>query len=119
MGLLEELKGLGVDVDEGLNRVMGDRSLYEMTLGMFISEADGNPISAEDFDGADLKGLTERVHKLKGITGNLSMNRLFTRYTDVLGLLRAGRPAEARAGFEQILPLQAEIVDCIKRHTAA
>lgn len=118
MGLLEELKGLGVDVDEGLKRVMGDGSLYEMMLGMFISEADNDPVTAEDFDGADIKELTERVHKLKGITGNLSMNRLFTRYTEVLGLLRAGRPAEARAGFEQLLPLQTEIVDCIKRHTA-
>lgn len=119
MGLLDDLKELGVDVDEGIGRVMGDRSLYEMMLGMFISTVESSPISAEDFDGADLKGLIDRVHKLKGITGNLSMTPLFAKYMEVLSLLRAGQSAQARAGFEQIVPIQTEIADCIKRHTGA
>lgn len=116
MNLIEDLKGLGVDVDEGLKRVMEDRSLYEMMLGMFINSVEDSPVRVEDFDGGDLKELTQRVHKLKGITGNLSMNHLFAEYTDVLGLLRAGQAAEAKAGYEQLLPTQTEIVDCIKRH---
>lgn len=118
MNLLEDLKNLGVDVCEGLNRVMGDSSLYEMMLGMFISAVEDNPVRVEDFDGDDLKDLTQRVHKLKGITGNLSMNHLFAEYTDVLGLLRAGQAVEAKAGYEHLLPMQREIVDCIKRHTS-
>lgn len=36
MRLFEELKDLGVDVEEGLERVMDDEPLYEMMLGMFI-----------------------------------------------------------------------------------
>ena len=117
MSLLEELKNLGVNVDEGLDRVMGDNALYEMMLGMFVDSVNNNPVSPEDFSGAGLSTQIERVHTLKGVTGNLSMTPLLERYTRALGLLRAEQAAEARKEFEQLLPVQAEITDCIKRHT--
>lgn len=119
MSLLEELKALGVDVNEGLDRVMGDNSLYEMMLGMFISSVNDNPIALENFDGDNLDALIEKIHMLKGVTGNLALTPLFTKYTNVLGLLRAGQAGEAKAGFEEILPVQAKIMDCIQRHTSA
>ena len=115
MSLMEELKNLGVNVDEGLNRVMGDASLYEMMLGMFVDSVRDNPVSPEDFDGADLEGLTKRVHMLKGVTGNLSITPLFNGYNQSLVLLREGQPAKAREEFSRILPAQAEIIDCIRR----
>lgn len=117
MTMIEELKNLGVNVDEGLDRVMGDHDLYEMMLGMFIDAVNSNPVSQEDFDGDGLDEAIKRVHMLKGVTGNLAMTPLFNKYTEVLGLLRAGQIAEAKAGFEEILPAQAMILDCIKRHT--
>lgn len=119
MSLLEELKGLGVDVDDGLDRVMGDSSLYEMMLGLFIDSVNGNVIQLSDFDSGDLNELTERIHMLKGVTGNLAMTPLFLKYTEVLGLLRAGQPREAKERFTQILPVQKEIMACIVRHTGA
>ena len=99
MNLMEQLKGLGVNVTEGMDRVMGDASLYEMMLGMFVDSVRDNPISAGDFDGADLDGLIKRVHTLKGMTGNLSLTPLFNGYNEALVLLRAGKPAEARAAL--------------------
>ena len=36
MGLLEDLKALDVNVDEGLERMMGNSSLYERMLVKFI-----------------------------------------------------------------------------------
>ena len=115
MKLLDELRELGVDVDQGLGRVMGDESLYEMMLGMFVDEVGGNPVKLEDFDDAAQNGLTERIHTLKGVTGNLAMTQLFDRYTSVLGMLREGRYDEAKAGFEEILPAQEKVLDCIRR----
>lgn len=119
MSLLEELKGLGVDVNDGLERVMGDQDLYEMMLGMFIDSVRDNAISLEEFDGDSLDKLIERVHMLKGVTGNLAMTPLFLRYTEVLGQLRAGQVAEAKAGFARIVPVQQAILDCIQRYSAA
>ena len=119
MNLIEELKKLGVDVDEGLGRVMGDSSLYEMMLGMFVDAVRDNPVSVEDFSDADLDDLVKRIHMLKGVTGNLALTPLFNGYKSALVLLRAGKAADAKAEFERMLPVQVEFIDCIKRYQGA
>lgn len=116
MSVIEELKNMGLDIDEGLNRVMGDASLYEMMLGMFISSIQENPVRAEDFDGSDLDELIKAVHTLKGVTGNLALMPLFDGYTKSLNSLRAGQPKEAKAAFEELLPVQEKILACINKH---
>lgn len=118
MSLFEELKELGVNVDEGLERVMDDEPLYEMMLGMFIDTVNSNPIELVDFDSDSTEVLTERVHALKGLTGNLAMTQLFEGYMQMLNLLRTGRPKEAGKEYERILPAQTAIMDCIKRYTS-
>ena len=80
MNFMEELKQLGVDVQEGVERVVGDESLYQMMLGMFVDVVSSNPIRIEDFEGEVHEELTGRVHTLKGAAGNLSILPLFTRY---------------------------------------
>ena len=117
MDLITELRNLDVDVNEGLERVMGDNSLYEMMLGMFIGSINDNPVNLSDFDGGSVDALIERIHMLKGVTGNLALTPLFNSYTDILGLLRNGKVAEAKDKFEQMCPLQTQIIDCINRYT--
>ena len=119
MNLIEELKNLGVDVDEGLGRVMGDSSLYEMMLGLFVDSVRDNPVSAADYDGANLEELTKRVHMLKGVTGNLALTPLFNGYNQSLILLRAGKAADAKAEFERLVPIQTEIIECINKSKGA
>jgi len=119
MSLIESLKNLGADVDEGLERVMGDSSLYEMMLGMFVDSVRDNPVSPEDFDAADLDELIKTVHMLKGVTGNLAITPLFNGYNQALVLLRGGQAAQAKAEFERLLPVQGQIIDCIKREKDA
>ena len=116
MDFFDELKSLGVDVDEGKERVMGDADLYSMMLDMFVTAIDTTPIQPEDFDGGALDDLIGKIHTLKGTTGNLSIQPLFTRYTQSLGLLREGKPAEAKAVYLELLPFQDKILECIKRH---
>lgn len=119
MSLTDELKDLGVNVNEGLDRVMGDSSLYEMMLGMFLSSVQENPVALEDFDGASLDEVIKRIHMLKGVTGNLALTPLFTAYNQALVLLRAGDAAQAKKEFAGMLPVQEKIIDCIKRHMGA
>lgn len=116
MGWMEELKGLGVNTDEGLERVMGDSSLYEMMLGMFISAVQENRIAPKDFDGSDLETVIKKVHMLKGTAGNLSLTPLFNSYQEMLALLRSNQTAKAKAEFEKMLPIQEQLIDCIKQH---
>ena len=116
MDLLNELEGLGVNVKEGMERVMDDKDLYTMMLDMFVTAIDTTPIQPEDFDGGTLDDLIGKIHTLKGTTGNLSIQPLFTRYTKSLGLLREGKPAEAKEAYLELLPIQEQILECIKRH---
>lgn len=116
MGFMEEMESLGTNVKEGMDRVMGDASLYEMMLGMFVDSLRSDPISPDDFDSDDLVTLIQRVHTVKGTTGNLSITPLFVGYTRALELLRGNQAAQAKAEFEKILPLQEKIVTCIEQH---
>ncbi len=119
MSFFEELKELGVDVDEGLERVMDDEPLYETMLGMFHDKVYSNPIEIKDFDAESLDELIQRVHILKGLTGNLAMTSLFEGYTKVLDFLRTGCAEEALEEYERILPAQVAIVECIKQYISA
>lgn len=119
MSFMEELKGLGANVDEGLDRILGDQELYNMMLGMFQDSVNEAAITLEDFDGGDLDGLIKRIHSLKGITGNLALTPLFNGYTEILGQLRAGQAAGGKAGYEKLLPAQTAILECIQRHQGA
>ena len=116
MDFFDELKTLGVDVDEGKERVMGDADLYTMMLDMFVTAIDTTPIRPEDFDGGALDDVIGKIHTLKGTTGNLSIQPLFTRYTQSLTLLREGKPAEAKAVYLELLPIQEKVLECIRRH---
>lgn len=116
MEFLDELESLGVDVKEGLGRVMGDEDLYKMMLDMFLTSLQSAPIRPEDFDGTDLTDLIAKVHSLKGTTGNLSITPLFTRYMEALSLLRENRPADAKKLYVELMPIQETIVACIRRH---
>lgn len=117
MSLMEELNALGVDTAEGLERVMGDNDLYVMMLGMFTDAIHSSNITPADFDGGSLEELTNKVHTLKGTTGNLALTPLFSAYNEALGLLRAGQPAQAKAVYEKMLPVQQKILDCISRNS--
>ena len=65
MDFFDELRSLDVNVDEGLERVMGDGDLYAMMLDMFVTAIDTTPIRPEDFDGGALDELIGKVHTLK------------------------------------------------------
>ena len=116
MDFFKELESLDVNVKEGLERVMGDADLYAMMLDMFVTAIDTTPIQPEDFDGGTLDDLIGKIHTLKGTTGNLSIQPLFTRYTQSLTLLRESKPAEAKAAYVELLPIQDKILECIRRH---
>ena len=111
-----ELESLGVNVVEGIDRVMGDEPLYEMMLGMFVDTVKESQILLEDFDKSDREELARRVHVLKGMTGNLSLTVLYENYMKILELLRGDKPKEAKVIMEKVLPIQEKIVACIENN---
>lgn len=115
MNLFEELRALGVDVDDGLKRVMKNEKLYRRLLGSFVKMMNAGGIEP-DFEGPDYTGVIEKAHSIKGTAGNLSLTPIYEAYSQILGLLRTGQPEEARAILEKVIPVQKQIIECIERN---
>lgn len=118
MGLLEELKSLGVDVDGGINRLNGNQSLYERMMYKFVDMMKKSVVPP-DFDENDYAEVIEVAHAVKGAAGNLSITPVYEAYGKVVDLLRAQKPGEAKEALAGVLPVQAEILDCIEKHAKA
>ncbi|MDO4297711.1 MAG: Hpt domain-containing protein [Lachnospiraceae bacterium] len=116
MSLLEELKDKGVDIEEGLHRMMNNVSLYERMLRSFPKMMKGLEIPV-DFDGTDYAEIIEKAHSVKGAAGNLSLTPVYKGYTEIVDLLRKGQPEQAREVLVKLLPVQKEIIDCIEKHS--
>ncbi len=113
--MLEELRNLGVDVDEGLKRLANNEAFYKKMLGSMQAMLEKTPVDP-DFDANDYQGVIENAHAIKGATGNLSLTPLYKAYTDIVDLLRQGNPEEARKILVDILPVQAQIIDVINKY---
>ena len=115
MGLLEDLKALNVNVDEGLERMMGNSSLYERMLVKFIKVMNDLEVSP-DFDNNDYAEIIEKTHTIKGASDNLSITPIYEAYTEIVNLLRSDKPDEAKQILRDILPVQKEILACIEKY---
>ncbi len=116
MALLEDLKALGVNVEEGLKRLNGNEKLYTRLFGSFLKTLNANAVTP-DFDAEDCTEVIEKTHTIKGTAGNLSVTPLYEAYSEILALLRSGQAEQARPILEKILPVQEEIIQCIKKYS--
>ena len=115
MSLFEELRTLGVDIDDGLKRLNGNEKLYTRLLGTFVKSFNANLVSP-DFDANDYTEAIEKAHSIKGTAGNLSLTPIYEAYSNILALLRTEKPEEARAALKEIIPVQEQIIACIQKH---
>ncbi len=85
---VDELRGLGVNVDEGLSRCLNDEGFYLMLIPDALKKE-----RYEDLDrkikSKDLKGAFETAHALKGILANLALTPLYGPVSEITELLRA------------------------------
>lgn len=97
----DALTQAGIDIDEALERVMGNEMLLERVMGMFLDDTHFDQlreaITANDKDKA-----IAAAHSLKGTSGNLSMKPLFEIANKQLSLLREGSWDEAVALMPQL-----------------
>ena len=115
MSLLTELQTFNVDVQDGLKRFVNNAALYEKMLKKFPAAAEDLPVLTY-FESGDLEKTLANAHTLKGMTGNLSLSPLYKAYTDVVALLRANNPEEAKKLLISIIPVQEDIAACIKKY---
>ena len=115
MSKIDELKALGVNIEEALDRFMGNGALYEKMLNKLTAAVNDVQV-LPFFEAGDHKTALENAHALKGVTGNLSITPLYKGYTEIVDELRAENPDKARKILEDILPVQKQIIACIEKY---
>jgi len=86
-----------IDVETGLGRVRGNKALYGRMLQLFLSSAEFDALEANLAEG-DLAKAGEVAHAIKGMTGNLGLEKLFTLSSGLVTQLREGAADEAALG---------------------
>ncbi len=116
MDLMQELKSLGANPDEGVQRMGGNSSLYERMLVKLKDMIKDSPVRT-DFDNNDYEDIIEVAHAIKGAAGNLAVTPLYESYSEFVRLLREKQPEQAKAVLEKAIPVQDAILDCIEKHS--
>ncbi|MCM1054407.1 MAG: hypothetical protein NC394_02695 [Bacteroides sp.] len=115
MDLMNELEALGVNTAEALQRFSGNSALYVKMLGKFTSAVKDLEVMP-CFERADHEAALTNAHTLKGVTGNLSLTPLYDGYSEVVNLLRADKPDDAKTVMEGLIPVQEKILACIEKN---
>lgn len=115
MNLIEELKALGVNTEEGIARFMDNPTLYEKFVKRYVSSAETIHV-LEFIESGELETAKANCHNLKGVTGNLSLTPLYDGYSEIMALLRADDIAGAKEKLEALLPVQDAIVATLKKY---
>lgn len=125
MGILDELAKLGCNIDEALERCMGDPSFLErmykkLPASIHSVASDSSNEESSDIlqclDSGNVEKAINIAHTLKGVMGNLSVVPLYEAYSMATDLLRQGDCEKARKIIEDILPIQESIVRIINKY---
>lgn len=114
-GLIEEMRALGVNVDEAMMRMNNNEALYEKVLVKF-KDMLKNSTAALDSDASQCDELIEVTHAIKGASGNLSVVPIYQAYSQIVNLLRAGDMQQARKQIKEIRPIQEKIISVIEKY---
>ena len=85
----QECLEAGIDYDEGVARFVGNAQMYERFLKEFLSDPTFDAL-AEAMERRDIPAAFAAAHTLKGLTGNLSLDRLYEKLVTLTNALRGG-----------------------------
>lgn len=94
MSLTPEEMQTYIDLDSALGRVRGNKGLYKRMLGMFTGSEEFSAME-DALQNKDYARGAEVAHGIKGMTGNLGLNRVFETSEQLMVQMRAGAPDEA------------------------
>ena len=107
-----------IDVNDGIERVMGNRDLYGRMLRRFRNDYRGGALAIRSALAANDTVLAHRlVHTLKGGSGMIGAHRLLARATEFEQALRLGSASQRESlaslvtEFEKVLPLLDLLLD--------
>lgn len=98
-----ELAEVGLDCGEMISRFMDSEDMFLRYFKKFFGAADGvvKELKAA-VESGDLTEIEHKAHALKGLSGNIGLNNVFSPANKIVGNLRAGKTDEYRSDFESL-----------------
>lgn len=115
MSMIEELKELGVQAEEGIDRFGGDEELYVELMEDVVTEIEAHEV-LRYFEENDLDTALANAHCLKGALGNMCITPLYEAYEAIVRMIREDNAEGAKQRTIEMLPIQEQIVSCIKKY---
>lgn len=78
-----------IDIETGLARIRGNKALFAKMLGMYLSSKEFDHLEQCLAEG-NMEEAVKAAHTLKGMTGNLSLEKVYQLSTQLMNMLRDG-----------------------------
>ena len=115
--LRKRLMQAGADIDGALERFMGNEGLYTRFARGFREDMNYNAL-LKAMEAGDVKAAFNAAHTLKGVTGNLSFNRLYERVSEVVEPLRREDLEEAGKKLPALTDAYEELIRVLEEWEA-
>ncbi|MBP1561922.1 MAG: Hpt domain-containing protein [Oscillospiraceae bacterium] len=107
------LKNAGIDTDSAVERFVGNEALYAKMLKKFLDDQTFAALVKAVSEGSGEAALAAS-HTLKGVCGNLSIERLFELFSEQVVLMRADKWDEAYAMMTEITENYTKVTEALK-----
>ena len=110
--VMERLESEGVDLGTTLHRFLDNKEMYARFLKKFLSDTNYEQMQL-DCSAKDYAKLLESSHALKGLTGNLGLDPMYKKLSDMVADIRANdyhRIDELNEGIKRDYEVFAEII---------
>jgi HPt (histidine-containing phosphotransfer) domain-containing protein len=114
--LIDDLRQAGVDTVTALNRFMDNKEMYEHFLLKFPADDNFSKIKPA-FESKNYEEALAATHTIKGVSGNLGMDRLYKATSNTVTLIRESKYAEAEASYQEIKDSYEEVVNIIAKYS--
>ena len=98
----ELLKEQGVSVDKALERMKGNKEAYKSFLKEFFEDPDFETLR-ESIEAQSVKDAFDYAHGLKGMAGNLGLDRVHGKISILVEILRQGSLDGAMEAYEEVM----------------
>ena len=103
----------GIHIETGLDRFSQDKEVFEEFLVKFL-EDQNYKILLKAIEKKDVKAAFLAAHSLKGISGNLSMDRLYASVCNLVEALRKGKLTNVEILILPVTEAYEQLVETIK-----
>ena len=108
----EKLLSLDVDLDETLERFVGNENLFFKCLNRFLEDTNYHQLLAA-IDIKDAKVAFEAAHALKGVSANLGLTYLYEEIRVITEVFRAGSLDFEPENMERLKAAYANVITVI------